>query len=675
MQDLAESLAQHIGLGLIVRDRTGAAVLWNAEAQRLYGWSPAEALGRHVDELLQSVLPEEADAIERKLRRDGRWTGGISRTAKDGLKIEASVIRTTAISGGAEVMVETSRAGLSEAGVDETQHLGSLFRAMAGSCWELDVGPALLMVQALADAGISDLAAHIESHPDFVDRTIEAVRIVDVDAAGMKMFRASSRETFVGAASAWARVWPAASRPVFAAAMAAAWRGEPAFNAQVALARWDGAPLDVRLTMFCPDNDRARGTAFFGFVDVTATMQTQRALERSDERYRRLFQAMAAGYVEFDFSNVDAEFERLRLGGVVDLNAHFERDPGSLRHMLGTIRMLSLSDKASEILHGRAAAESDEARTSIIPPGDEGPMRHVLTARFRGEPVAPFEIVLSGPDGARIDVVFAIWAGQASRSNEPVLASIVDVGDRRRAELALHQVRSDFAHAARIATLGEMTASIAHEVNQPLAALSTYGQTIRRWIDRPVPDLDEVRALADYVVADAERASAIISRIRSLSIKGAPKSEPLALNELVLEAIQIVRNDLAKSGVEPRLAFAEKLPFFRGDRIQIQQVLVNLIVNAIQAMANTPRGERSIRIATALLPSGRLELIVEDTGPGVPVESRDRLFTSFFSTKENGMGIGLPICRSILDAHEGDIELQESGKGARLRVRLPIAPA
>ncbi|WP_161988959.1 PAS domain-containing sensor histidine kinase [Sphingomonas glacialis] len=674
MEDLAHSLAEHLALSLIVRDRTGAATLWNPEAQRLYGWSPAEALGRDVDTLLRSRPSEDAETIERKLLRDRRWAGDVYRRTKDGREIAVSVIRTIAISEQNEVVVETSSERLIDGSDDgETQRLGSLFRAMSGSCWQLDVGPALQMLDALADSGITDLAMHVEDHPDMSDRAIEAVRIVEVDDAGVEMFRAPSRVAVLDSNCKWA--WPISSRGIFAAALVAAWRGDPAFTAHVALTRWDGAPLDVLLTALPQDGDRKRRIALFGYVDVTGLKQTQRDLEKSDERYRRLFQAMAAGYVEFDFAGVDAEFERLRLDGVTDLNVHFAHDPGSLRQMLGTIRMLALSDKATEILHGRVAVEGGAFRTAMIPSGDEGPMRDVLAARFRGEPVAPFEIAVSGMDGERIDVVFAIWAGQSSRSNEPVLASIIDIGDRRRAELALHQVRSDFAHAARVAMLGEMTASIAHEVNQPLAALSTYGQTILRWINRPVPDLDEVRALAEYVVADAERASAIIARIRSMTVKGAPRSEPLSLNEVVLEAIEIVRNDLAKGGVEPRIALTDALPTFQGDRVQIQQVLVNLIINAVQAMANTPRAERLIFITTSLVPPGRLEVIVEDTGPGVPADSRDHLFTSFFSTKENGMGIGLPICRSILDAHDGEIELLESDRGARLRVCLPITPS
>lgn len=235
-------------------------------------------------------------------------------------------------------------------------------------------------------------------------------------------------------------------------------------------------------------------------------------------------------------------------------------------------------------------------------------------------------------------------------------------------------MQADFAHAARISMLGELTASIAHEVNQPLGAIAAGGEASLRWLARPTPDVDEVRELARQVVADARRASEIVGRIRAMATRRAPEQIPLSLDDVIREALQFLRHEVQSRGVAvshfpalgPRKVFA--------DRTQLQQVIVNLAVNAMQAMAHVKNREHRITIRTSSEGSS-VRCTVEDTGPGVAPEHLGRLFEGFFTTKDDGMGMGLPICRSIIEAHGGRITANNDSAvgGARFSFMLPVA--
>ena len=219
--------------------------------------------------------------------------------------------------------------------------------------------------------------------------------------------------------------------------------------------------------------------------------------------------------------------------------------------------------------------------------------------------------------------------------------------------------------------LGELTASIAHEVNQPLGAILTSGETAMRWLDRPKPDLGEVRALAARTVSDARRAGEIIRRIRLMAAREEPELLPIALNDVVEELKVFLAPELRNQAVEATLDLTADLPAVRGDRVQLQQVFANLAVNALQAMAGTT--ERRLVIRTALADPRTLHAEVEDTGPGVAEDQLDRLFHSFFTTKKGGMGIGLAICRSIVESHGGRIGATNlpGGRGAQFYFTLP----
>ncbi|WP_083444665.1 sensor histidine kinase [Herbaspirillum rhizosphaerae] len=243
-------------------------------------------------------------------------------------------------------------------------------------------------------------------------------------------------------------------------------------------------------------------------------------------------------------------------------------------------------------------------------------------------------------------------------------------------EEALHQAQTQLAHTSRVTTLGELAASIAHEVNQPLAAIATHGEACLRWLNRPQPDLEEARMAVDGMLRDAHRASEIIRRIRAMARKAEPSYVALNLSEVARESCDLVQRELARTGVQLSLELQDDLPPVRADRVQLQQVVINLLMNGIQAMTEAHSKDRSLSVTSSLCRTEEGEcvaLTVSDTGPGFPVAHIGRLFEAFFTTKKDGMGMGLPICRSIIEAHGGRIQAQNNAlRGAAISFHLPV---
>jgi PAS domain S-box-containing protein len=245
--------------------------------------------------------------------------------------------------------------------------------------------------------------------------------------------------------------------------------------------------------------------------------------------------------------------------------------------------------------------------------------------------------------------------------------------EHRRAEKALRQAQTELAHVTRVTMLGELTASIVHEVNQPLASIATNGDAALRFIQRDEPDLAEVQgALAD-MISDCRRATEIIQRVRALCRKSDPQLVPLDLNELIEDTIRLVQRELRDQNITLHQDLCAALPAVRGDRVEIQQVLINLVMNGMEAMAAVDQCGRNLLIRSHR--NGDQVLVaVEDRGPGIDAASIDRLFNSFYTTKPSGLGMGLSICRSIIETHGGKLwASQNTGPGATFQFTLQAA--
>jgi C4-dicarboxylate-specific signal transduction histidine kinase len=232
-----------------------------------------------------------------------------------------------------------------------------------------------------------------------------------------------------------------------------------------------------------------------------------------------------------------------------------------------------------------------------------------------------------------------------------------DITERKRAEDALRRAQTELAHVNRVMTMGELTASIAHEVNQPLAAVLTSAQACERWLAAVPADIQEARASAERIVRDALRASDVLARIRGMLTRREPVKSAVRVDELLREVVRLVQSEARTQQVALRLSFGPALPLVWGDRIQIEQVVLNLVVNAIEAMRGVTARARELEIRAEREGAAEVRVSVRDSGPGLPPANRERIFDAFYTTKAQGMGMGmgLAISTSIVHAHAGKL--------------------
>ena len=282
-----------------------------------------------------------------------------------------------------------------------------------------------------------------------------------------------------------------------------------------------------------------------------------------------------------------------------------------------------------------------------------------------------YEHRLLMPDGSVKHVHVAAHAVSDQADQLEFIGALMDVTAAKRAEEELHKAQTELAHTTRVTTLGELTASIAHEVNQPLAAVVANAVACLRWLDRENPDLGEARRALGWIIKDGNRAGEVIQRVRALANKTDIRKAPLDINDVIEEVMFLFRHEVLSHSVSLRLELASALPPVLGDRVQLQQVMMNLLMNGIQAMSPVTGRRHELRIRSHEHGPDQILVAVEDSGIGIEPENVDRLFSAFFTTKPNGMGIGLSICRSIIEQHDGRIwATRNSGAGSTFQFTL-----
>ena len=294
--------------------------------------------------------------------------------------------------------------------------------------------------------------------------------------------------------------------------------------------------------------------------------------------------------------------------------------------------------------------------------------------------VQPYEREYFRRDGSRAPALVGSAAFDDRR--EQGVAFVLDLTERKRAEAEAREseqkyreMQAELAHASRVATIGQLTASIAHEVKQPIGATVANAQAALRFLRAQVPDLDELQDVLTDIVKDGNRAGDIINRIRNLLKKAQPKKEALNLNEAICEVVELTRGETIKNGISVQTELADGIQLLEGDRVQLQQVILNLVMNAVEAMSATSEGPRELLISTRKTQSDVVLVVVRDSGPGLTPATLDHLFEAFYTTKPGGLGLGLSICRSIIETHGGRLSARANvPRGAIFEFSLPTCP-
>ncbi len=507
-----------------------------------------------------------------------------------------------------------------------------IFESTGVSIWEEDFSRVKAAIDDLRSSGVRDFRAYFAAHPQFVQDAIATVKVVDVNAVSVKLFAAESKAELLASLD---RIFVAETYEAFIAQLVAIAEGRTLFEAETVLQTLKGELLTALFTITFP-------TSSAGFDSVLATVMDITERKRAEYLTGQMFESSPD-----TIAIVGKDYRYRRVNPVHERVWGVPRETIVGMHVADVVGVEFFEQRPKPKLD-RCFAGEEVAGGGWIQ-AQSGP-------RYTATTFSPLR-----PDSERVEAALVIGR---------------DITEYVEAEEALQKAQAELAHVTRVTTLGELAASIAHEVNQPLAAIVADADASLNWLAAPRPDLERVREALEAIAMDGHRAAEVIQRIRQLATKSAPRKDLVDVNDVVRDVLPLARAELRHHDVSLVLQLAPELPAVLGDRVQLLQVSLNLVMNAIQAMAPVTGRPRELTIRSEMHDRDRVRLTVQDTGVGIAAKHRDELFSAFFTTKPGGMGMGLSISRSIVEAHGGQLwTTPNEPHGAIFHFSLPVGPA
>ena len=601
---------------IFVRDMNDVITYWNRAAEELYGWTAADAVGSIPHRLMQTVFPAPLEQIRAELLGAGRWEGELVQTRADGSRVVAasrwSLQRDE--EGRPRAILETNnditKRKEAEARLRESeQRYRYIFDSTGVSIWEEDFSQVKVAIDELRSRGVRDFREYFAAHPEFVQQAITMVRIVDVNDVSVKLFAAESKDELLVSLH---KVFVPETQEVFLRELIAIAEGRTSFEAETVLQSLKGDTLTALFTITFPQPSARFDRVLVTITDITerkrAEYLTGQVFESSPDRVSIIGR-------DYRYQRVNPVFER------------FWRVPAEKAvgmHVADLLGMEVFEDKVRPSLD-RCFAGEDVSYAEWF--------ATALGRRHMAISYSPLR-----PDSERVEAVLVIGR---------------DLTEHMLASEALHQAQAELAHVTRVTTLGELAASIAHEVNQPLAAIVADANASLNWLAGATPELEMVRDALDAIVKDGLRAADVIQRIRQLATKTDPRRATVDINDVIRDVAALVRTEVLRHQVSLRVELAPAMPLVLADRVQLQQVIINFVMNGIEAMASVEDRPRELVVRSGPHDGDDVLVAVQDAGVGIDPKNVDQLFSAFFTTKPGGMGMGLSISRSIIEGHGG----------------------
>lgn len=580
---------------------------------------------------------------------------------------------------GAVVLDITARRDAEEALRRSEARYHHVFESTPVSVWEEDCSEFGAALDELKQQGVQDFRRYFEEHPGFVQRAVGMFKVLDVNQQTVEMFGARSKDQMLASLD---NVFMPETLKVFREGLIAVADGARHFEAETVLQTLQGKKLNVLFAISYSGDESQLSHAVVTVADITERRRAEDALREAHEqlgqqvkdRTRELVQANTA---------LRAENAERR-----EAQKALEKTEQSLRRLLETTHAMPWSADAktfqftyvgpqAEKLLGYPADQwyDHEFWPNHVHPDDlQEALDFCVESLRRNLDEFELEYRMIAADG-RIVWIYDL-VNVVRENGEPTVLQgfLIDITERRQALENTRQLQEEIAHFSRVATMGELAASVAHELNQPLTAIVSNARAGKRLLARESVDLDELRAILEDVAADSLRGGEVIRRLRDLLKKGESKRRTLDINEVVLEVLPLVRSDAIRRGVSLDHEMAPGLPPVTGDRVQLQQVVLNLIVNGLDAMDDVAADRRTLILETSIGEAGTVQIAVRDSGVGLDSEHADRIFEPFYTTKPQGMGMGLAINRSIVEAHGGRLwATPNADHGATFAFTLPVA--